>query len=75
MASFIGNDILDIGIRKARLQQDGFTELPRMILGNPGQFDVPNVADVSVWRSGEDGDSGVQRKRFGRFRTGNRKMN
>lgn len=45
MASFIGNDVLDIGTRKARMQQDGFAGLPEMVLGRPGQFDLPNVPD------------------------------
>ena len=40
----IGNDILDIGSRKAlSKRQRGM----KAELGVPGQFDVPNVADVS----------------------------
>lgn len=56
---FIGGDILDIGSRKAEMRArrqrggaglaSGFglpTDLSA--LGNPGQFDVPNVPDVST---------------------------
>jgi hypothetical protein len=52
----IGNDILDIGSRKAemraRRQRGGLGLDPAEMttLGNPGQFDVPNVPDVSAIR-------------------------
>ena len=47
--AFIGNDVLDIGSRKARRAQRGMAALsPEMMaMGTPGQFDLPNVADVS----------------------------
>jgi hypothetical protein len=38
----IGNDILDIGSRKARRQRGD----PMLTMGAPGQFDLPNVANV-----------------------------
>ncbi|MGK3739126.1 MAG: hypothetical protein ACI90V_005973 [Bacillariaceae sp.] len=38
----IGNDILDIGSRKARRRG-----ADPMMMGTPGQFDVPNVSNVS----------------------------
>jgi hypothetical protein len=44
MAAMIGNDILDIGNRKARRQMAN----PAWTLGAPGQFDLPNVADVGI---------------------------
>ena len=46
----IGSDILDIGTRKARRQRgDPFFVAPpaALTLGAPGQFDLPNVPDVS----------------------------
>jgi len=52
----IGGDILDIGSRKAEMRARrqrggglGVAGLPLDLaaLGNPGQFDVPNVPDVS----------------------------
>ena len=46
MAAVIGNDILDIGSAKNRKQQEGFVAPSELTLGRPGQFDVPNVADV-----------------------------
>jgi hypothetical protein len=46
MAAMIGNDILDIGSRKARRGRgDPFAPDP-WSLGAPGQFDLPNVSDV-----------------------------
>lgn len=42
--SMIGSDVLDIGSRNARRQR-GVGEMNS--LGNPGQFDLPNVQDVS----------------------------
>jgi hypothetical protein len=54
MASMIGHDILDIGSRNADMRarrQRGGVGLPgaeMTTLGNPGQFDVPNVPDVSL---------------------------
>eukprot|EP00980_Cylindrotheca_fusiformis_P007047 scaffold1481_cov137-Cylindrotheca_fusiformis.AAC.1 len=45
MTAVIGNDVLDIGSRKARRQR-GTPMAPALAMGNPGQFDVPNVADV-----------------------------
>lgn len=47
MAAVIGNDILDIGTRKARRQR-GDLLAPAVTLGAPGQFDLPNVPDVST---------------------------
>lgn len=45
--AMIGNDILDIGTRKARRQR-GDPMAPGMLtLGAPGQFDLPNVPNVS----------------------------
>ena len=41
----IGNDILDIGSRKARRRG-----ADPMMMGTPGQFDVPNVSNVSSYR-------------------------
>ena len=48
-AAMIGNDILDIGSRKSRRgrSNDPFA-LQDMTLGNPGQFDLPAVADVRI---------------------------
>lgn len=44
----IGNDILDIGTRKSRRQRGGdLLSAPSAAFGAPGQFDVPNVPDVS----------------------------
>ena len=45
--SLVGNDILDIGSRKARRQRGGFGGIPELAMGSPGQFDLPNVPDVS----------------------------
>jgi hypothetical protein len=51
--SVIGSDILDIGTRKADTRarrQDGALGLPPDMMigcGAPGQFDLPNVPDVS----------------------------
>ena len=48
----VGNDILDIGSQKFDRQSDqravgtGAMVTPRIDLGEPGQFEVPNVADV-----------------------------
>ncbi|KAL3811487.1 hypothetical protein ACHAXA_010739 [Cyclostephanos tholiformis] len=46
----IGNDILDIGTSKFDNERDqraigGGAMIPRFAFGEPGQFDVPNVAD------------------------------
>ena len=51
----IGNDILDIGSRKAEMRarrQRGLVS-EELSLGIPGQFDVPNVSDVSQQTSEE----------------------
>lgn len=50
----IGNDILDIGSQKFDRQADeraigSGAMIPRLALGEPGQFEVPNVADVSLY--------------------------
>jgi hypothetical protein len=45
--SMIGSDVLDIGSRNARRQR-GVGDINS--LGNPGQFDLPNVQDVSLIR-------------------------
>ena len=47
----IGSDILDIGSQKFDRQSDeraigSGAMIPRLALGEPGQFEVPNVADV-----------------------------
>lgn len=47
MASIITSDILDIGSRKGRRNRGGIMG-PEMTMGNPGQFDLPNVGDVST---------------------------
>jgi hypothetical protein len=50
----IGADILDIGTRKAEQQQQhrgvgsGAMRPPSLVLGEPGHFEIPNVADVSA---------------------------
>lgn len=48
----IGGDILDIGSREFDRRSDqravgSGAMVPRVALGEPGQFEVPNVADVS----------------------------
>lgn len=44
----VGNDILDIGSRKARRQRGGEPMAPSsaLMMGRPAQFDVPNVSNV-----------------------------
>ena len=46
----VGNDILDIGSRKARRQRGGdfgpMAPSSALTLGRPAQFDVPNVSNV-----------------------------
>ncbi len=44
----VGNDILDIGSRKARRQRGGEPMAPEsaLMMGRPAQFDVPNVSNV-----------------------------
>ena len=44
----VGNDILDIGSRKARRQRNADPMAPSaaMLMGAPAQFDVPNVSNV-----------------------------
>ena len=43
----IGNDILDIGSRKAAIAQTAANAgADPLGLGRPGQFEVPNVMDV-----------------------------
>lgn len=49
----IGDDILDIGTQKYDRQNDqraigSGAMVPRLALGEPGQFEVPNVTDVSI---------------------------
>jgi hypothetical protein len=48
----IGNDILDFGSRKTARRQQGelglATTQQLMLTGAPGQFDLPNVPDVSA---------------------------
>jgi len=51
MTTFIGSDILDIGTRKARRQRGDPLAPTMMSIGAPGQFDLPNVPDVSAGRS------------------------
>ena len=51
----IGNDILDIGSAKFDRRNDeraigsGAMMPPSLTLGDPGQFEIPNVADVSLY--------------------------
>ena len=47
ITSPIGSDILDIGSRKALAKRQRGMKAE---LGVPGQFDVPNVANVSLYR-------------------------
>lgn len=42
----IGNDILDIGSRKAAMARAASNAADPLGLGRPGQFEVPNVTDV-----------------------------
>lgn len=43
----VGNDILDIGSRKARRQRgDPMAPDAAMLTGTPAQFDIPNVTNV-----------------------------
>lgn len=53
----IGNDILDIGSRKAAMARDMADSAASdpLGLGRPGQFEVPNVTDVSTTRYDDDG--------------------
>ena len=49
----IGSDILEIGTSKFDRRNDSRAVgsgamIPQLALGEPGQFDVPNVADVST---------------------------
>lgn len=46
-AAMIGNDILDIGTRKGRRQRGDPMDPVMMTMGDPGQFDLPNVPNVS----------------------------
>jgi len=52
-SSAVGNDILDIGSSKFDRRNDqraigsGAMMPPSLTLGDPGQFEIPNVADVS----------------------------
>jgi hypothetical protein len=53
----IGNDILDIGSRKARRQRgDPMEMIPHAtaMIGVPGQFDLPAVSNVSFPRLVKD---------------------
>lgn len=47
-AAMIGSDILDIGTRKARRQRGDPMAPSTLMFGTPGQFDLPNVADVRI---------------------------
>ena len=43
----VGNDILDIGSRKARRQRGADPMAPlSAMMGTPAQFDIPNVSNV-----------------------------
>jgi hypothetical protein len=44
----VGNDILDIGSRKARRQRADLMAPASLMMGAPGQFDLPNVANVRM---------------------------
>jgi hypothetical protein len=52
-SSAVGNDILDIGSSKFDRRNDqraigsGAMMPPSLTVGDPGQFEIPNVADVS----------------------------
>ena len=48
--AMIGNDILDIGSRRARRQHDDAAAgaSSALMMGAPGQFDIPNVSNVST---------------------------
>ena len=46
MLGTIGNDILDIGSRKAVMAREAAQAADPMGLGRPGAFEVPNVNDV-----------------------------
>ena len=48
-AAMIGNDILDIGSRRARRKHDDAAAgaSNALMVGAPGQFDIPNVSNVS----------------------------
>ena len=48
LAPQVGNDILDIGSRKARRQRGAEPMAPAsaLMMGAPAQFDVPNVSNV-----------------------------
>jgi hypothetical protein len=46
MLGTIGSDILDIGSRKVALAQEAAQAADPLGLGQPGQFEVPNVSDV-----------------------------
>lgn len=47
----VGNDILDIGSRKveakAKRSRSGMPMMETLISGIPGEFDLPNVPNVS----------------------------
>ena len=45
----IGNDILDIGSRKAVMARTAANAADPFGLGRPGQFEVPNVMDVRFY--------------------------
>ena len=47
----IGNDILSLGSRKKAQEQQESLSLAPFSMGNPGQFDVPNVNDVRVFQT------------------------
>ena len=46
--AMIGNDILDIGTRKARRQRGDAMSPAMLTMGTPGQFELPNVPDVRI---------------------------
>ena len=49
---YVGNEILDIGSRKARRQRGADPMAPvSSMMGIPGQFDVPNVSNVGFYNS------------------------
>jgi hypothetical protein len=48
--AMIGNDILDMGTRKARRQRDDpMAPASALAMGAPGQFDLPNVPNVRIY--------------------------
>lgn len=45
----VGNDILDIGSRKARRQRFAAAPSAALMMGTPAQFDIPNVSNPAMY--------------------------